>query len=148
MVAAIVLAILLSEPAFDRWGPWLGTRTGWERAGLGVLVGTLAAAPLLLLRVSRRTWLTGPLAFYVFTAWIHLTVMWMPEGRTGPTSRSIDARTFRSEADWYIVTSVVAFHLAVPLILWLAWRWTHAGEPQAEQAVPGMVTARERRRSR
>ena len=145
MTAAIGLAILLAEPTFDSWGPWLETLTGWQRAGLGLVVGTAAAAPLLLLRLSRRIWLAAPLVFYAFTAWIHLTVTWMPAGRKGPTSRSISAQDYRAEADWYIVTSVLAFHVAVLLMLWLATRSSRPGE---EEPVPGMVTRRRPKRRR
>lgn len=140
MIASIGLAILAAEPTFDDWGPYLATLTAWERAGLGLLAGTTAAAPLLLLRFSTRLPLVAPLVFYCFSAWIYLTVMWFP-GRGGrTTSRSISAEYYRSEADWYIVTSVLAFHLAIPLMIMLA----RGRRRPDDEPVPGMIGKRGR----
>ncbi|SOE03819.1 hypothetical protein [Blastococcus haudaquaticus] len=146
MTASIVLAILLGEPTFDSWGPWLATLTGWQRAGVGLLVGLAAASPLVLLAFSQRVWVVAPLGFYGFTAWTYLTILWMPEGRAGRTSRSVSAGYFRSEADWYIVTSVLAFHVGIPLMIWIAWRLSRS--PDDDEPVPGMVTKRRPKRRR
>ena len=144
MLAAIVVVILLSEPTFDSWGPWLATLDGWQRAAVGLAVGTAAASPVVLLRFTERVWLVAPLGFYLFTAWVYLTITWLPKGRAGTTSRSLAARTFRAEADWYIVTSVLAFHLAIPLLLWAAWRLTRPDD----EPVPGIAATRRTRRRR
>jgi hypothetical protein len=130
LLASVVLVVLLREPAFDSWGPYLATRTAWQRAGIGLAVGVAAAAPLLLLRISTRWWMAAPLAFYGFTAWVHLTLTWLPPGRAGAQSRA-PAREFRADADWYIVSSVLAFHLAIPLVIWLALRTRASAEPKS-----------------
>jgi hypothetical protein len=103
-----VLMIAFARPwTFEHVGPLMTDTTAGGRAFLGFVVGGALAAPTVLvslprvgrlLKVPVVVWLVLA-AQYLIWSWI-----WLKGG-----GEDWSARYFRSEADWYIVTSILGF---------------------------------------
>ena len=90
------------------------------RAGSGLLVGAAMALPVLLLLPRRtRRLLAWPVGCWLAVAWVYLCIAWLPRRR----SSDLEVAQFRADADVYIATSILGFHLAFVVIGFLQYRW-------------------------
>lgn len=110
VVGALVVVFAVSRPwAFDHLGPWLATFTAGQRAGLGLLTGTAAAAPLLL-RLPPRAGraLRWPVTGWLVLAGLHLLWVWMPL-KGASDDAAWESHWFRSEVDVFIPMALLGF---------------------------------------
>ncbi|RBY81126.1 hypothetical protein DQ239_00420 [Blastococcus sp. TF02-09] len=119
MVGVFAVVWLADDPTFDVLGPWLESLGGWQRAGVGALVGAAAASPSALYMVPRIwRWARIPVRAFVVSAGAWVLTVWLPPRNTHDWRFS--QATFRAQADWYIPASVVAF-LGVLVAVQVLW---------------------------
>ena len=151
-LAAMLAAVALpAGVTFGTLGPWLETLSGAQRAGLGVLVGVVGAAPWTVrLLPDPRPWVRLLLQTLTVAAGTYLGTVWIPP--RSYVSSGVREEIFRARAEWYIPMSIASFLAVVVLVEVLAHRAdvrrTAALHEQHMAEVRRELTAGRRRRGR
>ena len=121
LVAMVVAVALPAGVTFGTLGPWLESLSGGQRAGLGVLVGAVGAAPWAVRLVpGARPWVRLLLQALTVAAGTYLGTVWIPP--RSYVSSGVREEIFRARAEWYIPMSIAAFLAVVVLVEVLADR--------------------------